>query len=301
MTALTQNLPPFVRNLGVSIIGQECYTSLIENLDFNNVECIKYSLSKGVGLGIVVGGSIVKVPQIILILKSHSAQGLSLGSYILETLSYCINLLYSYRNGFPFSTYGENIFLTIQNAFITQLIVFYSPNSQGKITLVSAGLTAFVSTLYSLPTEILSYLQIATLPLSLFAKIPQITQNYRSKSTGQLSAFAVIAQILGCVARLFTTMQEVGDPVVLTVFALALMLNGVLGAQLWMYWGAQAKKVEEKMPEPVKEEVMTEVKEKVQAYEQPPRPQTPPRPHTPTYRTGTPPPSGGRKWSRKLD
>ncbi|SJL10554.1 related to mannose-P-dolichol utilization defect 1 protein [Armillaria ostoyae] len=301
MTALTQNLPPFVRDLGVSIIGQECYTSLIENLDFSNVECIKYSLSKGVGLGIVVGGSIVKVPQIILVVKSRSAQGLSLGTYVLETLSYCITLLYSLRNDFPFSTYGENLFLTIQNALITQLIVFYSPNPQGKITLISAGLTAFISTLYYLPTEILSYLQIATLPLSLFAKIPQITQNYQSKSTGQLSAFAVIAQILGCIARLFTTMQEVGDPVVLAGFALALVLNGVLGAQLWMYWGTQAKTVEEEVPEPAKEEVMTKVTEKVQAYEQPPRPQTPPRPHTPSYRTGTPPPSGGRKWARKLD
>ncbi|KAG7442930.1 mannose-P-dolichol utilization defect 1 protein [Guyanagaster necrorhizus] len=301
MTALTQNLPPVVRNLGISIIGQECYTSLVENLDFSNVECIKYSLSKGVGLGIVVGGSIVKVPQIILVLKSHSAEGLSLGSYILETLSYCINLLYSFKNGFPFSTYGENFFLTFQNALITQLIVFFSPNAQEKIILVAGGLAVFVSTLSSLSTEILSYLQIATLPLSLFAKIPQITQNYRSKSTGQLSAFAVIAQILGCVARLFTTMQEVGDPVVLTGFALALMLNGVLGAQLWMYWGAQPKKVEEKAPEAAKGEVMTEVNGKVQAYDQPPRPQTPPRPHAPSFRTGTPPPSGGRKWSRKLD
>ncbi|KAK0223987.1 hypothetical protein IW262DRAFT_1447668 [Armillaria fumosa] len=301
MTALTQNLPPFVRNLGVSIIGQECYTSLIENLDLSNVECIKYSLSKGVGLGIVVGGSIVKVPQIILVVKSRSAQGLSLGTYVLETLAYCITLLYSLRNDFPFSTYGENLFLTLQNALITQLIVFYSPNPQGKMTLISAGLTAFISTLYYLPTEILSYLQIATLPLSLFAKIPQITQNYQSKSTGQLSAFAVIAQILGCIARLFTTIQEVGDPVVLAGFALALVLNGVLGAQLWMYWGAQVKTIEEKMPEPAKEEAMAEVNEKVQAYEEPPRPQTPPRPHTPSYRTGTPPPSGGRKWARKLD
>ncbi|KAK0194544.1 hypothetical protein F5146DRAFT_1221969 [Armillaria mellea] len=291
MTALTQNLPPFVRDLGVSIIGQECYTSLIENLDLSNVECIRYSLSKGVGLGIVVGGSIVKVPQIILVVKSRSAEGLSLGTYILETLSYCITLLYSLRNDFPFSTYGENLFLTIQNALITQLIVFYSPNPQGKITLISAGLTAFISTLYYLPTEILSYLQIATLPLSLFAKIPQITQNYQSKSTGQLSAFAVIAPDSGRSAT----------PVVLAGFALALVLNSVLGAQLWMYWGVQVKTIEEKMPEPAKEEVVAEVKEKVQAYEEPPRPQTPPRPHTPSYRTGTPPPSGGRKWARKLD
>jgi len=45
---------------------EECYTSLVENLDISDVQCIKYSLSKGLGIGIVVGGSIMKVPQVLL-------------------------------------------------------------------------------------------------------------------------------------------------------------------------------------------------------------------------------------------
>lgn len=45
---------------------QKCYVSLVENLDVKDVDCIKYSLSKGIGLGIVVGGSIMKVPQLVL-------------------------------------------------------------------------------------------------------------------------------------------------------------------------------------------------------------------------------------------
>ena len=85
MTAITRNLPSSLKNLGISVIGtvtsninpmsflcfltmclQECYTSLIENLDITDVKCLKYSLSKGLGIGVVVGGSIVKVPQILL-------------------------------------------------------------------------------------------------------------------------------------------------------------------------------------------------------------------------------------------
>ena len=38
----------------------------MENLDLQDVECLKYSLSKGLGIGIVVGGSIMKVPQLLL-------------------------------------------------------------------------------------------------------------------------------------------------------------------------------------------------------------------------------------------
>jgi hypothetical protein len=45
---------------------QKCYVSLVENLNIEDVDCIKYSLSKALGVGIVVGGSIMKVPQVLL-------------------------------------------------------------------------------------------------------------------------------------------------------------------------------------------------------------------------------------------
>ncbi|KAI0247467.1 hypothetical protein BJV78DRAFT_1245472, partial [Lactifluus subvellereus] len=248
MTSITRNLPWFVKDLGISIIGQKCYVSLVENLNIEDVDCIKYSLSKGIGVGIVVGGSIMKVPQLLLILRAQSARGLSLAAYILETLSYAINLAYSSRNGFPFSTYGENLFLGIQNIFITFLIILYNPppssrqlstapNLTGR--LLTAVIAIFVAgfTLFIAPASALAAAQLGTLPLSLFSKLPQIAQNHRARSTGQLSTFAVISQIGGCAARLFTTAQEVNDPLLAAGFALALALNLVLGVQMYAYWG----------------------------------------------------------------
>jgi mannose-P-dolichol utilization defect protein 1 len=241
MTTITRNLPWFIKDTGVSIIGQKCYVSLVENLNIGDVECLKYSLSKGLGIGIVIGGSIMKVPQVMLILNAKSARGLSLPAYILETLSYAITLAYSYRNGFPFSTYGENFFLTLQNTLITLLIINYSHahsrDNSTKLTVACMSTAAAAFSLYILPKETIALLQLCTLPLSVFSKFPQIRQNARSQSTGQLSAFAVISQIAGCLARLFTTATEVGDSLVTAGFALALILNIVLGAQLWMYWG----------------------------------------------------------------
>ena len=85
MSAFTRNLPWPIKDLGISIIGevspsriltispltseiikQECYTSLIESLNFSDVKCLKYSFSKALGIGIVFGGSVMKVPQISL-------------------------------------------------------------------------------------------------------------------------------------------------------------------------------------------------------------------------------------------
>ena len=283
MTALTQNLPWFVKDLGVSIVGevcvsplssrqrsivrQKCYSSIVENLNLNDVDCLKYCISKGLGIGIVVGGSIMKVPQLLLsasslfsfadpvvhlgcapVVSARSARGVSLVAYVLETLSYAITLAYSYRNEFPFSTYGENFFLTIQNIVITLLIVHYNPPASlvarspvQRAVLSSQAMLACVAALVVAPASMLSLFQLATLPLSLFSKLPQIRQNHRAQSTGQLSAFAVIAQVGGCLARLFTTAAEVGDPIITAGFALALALNIVLGAQMWMYWGKDDK------------------------------------------------------------
>ncbi|TEB19703.1 mannose-P-dolichol utilization defect 1 protein [Coprinellus micaceus] len=306
MSVITKNLPWFVKDLGVSIVGEKCYTTLVEDLRLSDVPCLKYALSKGLGVGIVLGGGVMKVPQILLILNASSARGLSLPSYILETLSYGITLAYSVRNAFPFSTYGENAFLLLQNIAITFLIILYSPSRRSSRTgtrdgrgggdarkgqqvlgtTVATIATAFV--LQHVDMEKLALLQVATLPLSLFSKLPQIQQNYRSKSTGQLSAFAVISQILGCLARVFTTTQEVGDPLVLAGFVLALFLNVVLGIQLYLYWG---QGVMEKQRVDVGKE-----SEKVGAYEG--LQASPARVGTPPARSGTP---SGRKWSRKVD
>ncbi|KAF8996440.1 hypothetical protein BDQ17DRAFT_1284532 [Cyathus striatus] len=303
MSVITENLPKPIRDLGVSIIGEKCYASLVENLDVGDIGCLKFAVSKGLGVGIVVGGSIVKLPQILVILKSRSARGLSLPGYVLETLSYGITLAYSARNQFPFSTYGENCFLTFQNAIITLLIIAYSSSTSKtmQFSVATAALVGAFATLQSIPLDRLSMLQMGTLPLSLFAKLPQIAQNAQNDSTGQLSAFAVVSQILGCVARLFTTSQEVGDKLVAAGFALALVLNLILGAQLWIYWGKSeapapvkvaARAVEPKTPEKVVE------KASVSAYQA--------TPQSATHRVATPPPrastpSSGRKWARKVD
>ncbi|KAF9653840.1 mannose-P-dolichol utilization defect 1 protein [Thelephora ganbajun] len=303
MTAITRNLPWFVKDLGVSIVGQKCYASIVEDLNFSDIECLKYSLSKGLGVGIVVGGSIMKLPQLLLILSARSARGISLTSYALETFCYLVTCAYSYRNEFPFSTYGENIFLGIQNIAVTLLIVYLpsstlrrsvsSPSDLPKVLGATVAFAALIGGLVNLPKETIAFLQMTTLPLGLFSKLPQIAQNHRAKSTGQLSTFAVAAQILGCLARLFTTATEVKDTLVLASFFLALVLNVVLGLQIWVYHGKEVHDT------PIGDISLEEKRQAIhapvaQAWERPAEfisdQQIPARPSTP-----------GRKWARKVD
>ncbi|EKM52124.1 uncharacterized protein PHACADRAFT_102442 [Phanerochaete carnosa HHB-10118-sp] len=307
MTSITRNLPWFVKDLGVAIVGEKCYVSLVENLNFGDMDCLKYALSKGLGIGIVVGGSIMKVPQLLLIISAKSARGLSLSAYVLETLAYAITLAYSYRNNFPFSTYGENFFLTLQNIIITLLILHYpssrltrTQSSGPRLALATALTTAGGIALYAAPAPTLAALQMATIPLSLFSKIPQIRQNARARSTGQLSAFAVISQVAGCLARLFTTSAEVGDPILTAGFALALILNIVLGMQMWSYWGKDGKDagvpVESRFEESEKEKIPAA------AWQEDGRVEVIIQPASPATSIATPTrQQPGRKWARKVD
>lgn len=232
-----------------------------------------------------------------LVLSARSARGLSLPAHVLETLSYAIITLYSYRNDFPFSTYGENLFLTVQNTLITLLILYFPPSALRKAQdpkrdVVIAAVTALVcgSALLSLPTESLALLQLGTLPLSLFSKVPQIMQNARARSTGQLSAFAVVSQILGCLARLFTTATEVGDRIVSAGFALALLLNLALGVQMWIYWNKEYPSTTIGVVTEEKEHWAPEKQARVDVVV---------ASHPPVPRLTASP--SGRKWSRKID
>ncbi|KAL9540629.1 hypothetical protein PS6_010673 [Mucor atramentarius] len=226
-------LPAILREPAVGLIGEKCYVSLIENLNIQDVDCIKYSISKGLGLGIVLGGSIVK-----------SAEGLSLASFLLEALSYSITLSYNMRQGNPFSTYGEIMFIYIQNIIITSLI-FYFGRQPAKMVAALIGLFSVFWALNNaalVPAVAMSSLFAATIPLNLASKIPQIYSNFKNKSTGQLSVFTVVNYFVGSSIRVFTTMTEVDDPIMLFGGLLASSFNAILLLQVILYWNNSGNK-----------------------------------------------------------
>ena len=59
------------------IFREDCYEKFIEKQDFSDQECLKFTLSKGVGFAIILGSGILKVPQILKIVGSGSVAGLS--------------------------------------------------------------------------------------------------------------------------------------------------------------------------------------------------------------------------------
>jgi mannose-P-dolichol utilization defect protein 1 len=75
---------------------------------------MKSVISKLLGYAIILGSILVKLPQILKIVSSKRIDSLAPSMYILENIGYTIVFGYNFRQGYPFSTYGENIFLLIQ-------------------------------------------------------------------------------------------------------------------------------------------------------------------------------------------
>jgi len=73
------------------------------------------------------------------------------------------------------------------------------------------------------------------------SKVPQIWTICKEKSTGQLSAFAVFNYLFGSLARVYTTLAEVGDPIILYGFVGSAALNVVLALQMLWYWNSGTK------------------------------------------------------------
>lgn len=186
----------------------------------------------------------MKLPQLLKIVNLRSAFGVPFSTYSLEVWAYLVSTIYAYRSNLPISTYGENISLTLQNMFITLLIIYYSPagslplssgsalrSSSKTLPLTIATTTMVLTTAFLLSStfcssELLTFFQGTTIPISLISKIPQILELHRNKETGNLSSIVVFAQLLGTIARCFTTATETDDRLLLAGFAGATVFNG---------------------------------------------------------------------------
>ena len=193
LTPLTHNLPLPIQQTATSLLGDSCYRSLVHNVNLSDTQCLKLALSKGLGIGIIGASAVVKVPQLLKLLNSQSAEGISFLSYLLETSSYLISLMYNVRNGFPFSTYGEVALIAVQNVAISVLVLQFSGKGPAAAVFV-AGLAGAGYALYndSVTTMgMLQYLQAGAGLLGAASKVPQIVTVFSEGGTGQLSAFAV--------------------------------------------------------------------------------------------------------------
>ncbi|KAJ3074581.1 hypothetical protein HDU98_010858 [Podochytrium sp. JEL0797] len=225
------------------LVGPECSTSLLTFQWFSHFDCTRLLISKVLGIGLVAGGAVIKIPQIIKIFRKRSAVGVSFASYALETAAYIAGLAYNVRRGNPFNTYGEHAFMAVANCIVIAMMFHYTSRHK-DLLIVSASTFIFTVSLFSKTiindTLLLSFQWLSIL-IGIVSKLPQIYSNWSNKSCGQLSAVTVALQTVGSLARCFTTATEVKDLVIFVTYLVATGLNGAVLWQVILYWGKKRK------------------------------------------------------------
>jgi mannose-P-dolichol utilization defect protein 1 len=123
---------------------------------------------------------------------------------------------------------------------------------QNGFWVVYAGMAYCLITPTVVAAENLPYLQMATIPLFIISRATQIITNLMRGNVGALSLITVFLQFAGSAARVFTTIQEVSDKVVLYGFLIGLTLNTILFLQVLLMSGEPSVVVPTKDEKPKK-------------------------------------------------
>jgi len=224
--------------LSLQLLDEKCFETLVVDSNYFDVPCLKLFVSRGLGTAIVAGSILVKFPQIIKILSSGDAAGLSFLGVLLELLAVTANGAYSFSQGFPFTAYGEAVFMSFQTSIIAILILWYGGNTLTTILFSAAyGAIVFAITQPGLvPDDVLWYGQAANIPMIVVGKLIQAVTNYKNGHTGQLSAITVFLLTAGSLARIFTSIQETGDQVMILTFVVSSSVNVIIALQVLYYW-----------------------------------------------------------------
>lgn len=221
---------------------ESCYDEFFLNFNFLDVPCLKIVLSKGLGIGIILGSVLVKLPQILKLMGAKSAEGLSFKSVMLELLAITGTMAYSIANKFPFSAWGEALFLMLQTVIIGLLIQHYGGRtSRGILFLVVYfGLVVLLLSPVT-PMSVVTTMQASNMPAIIIGRLIQAATNFRNGHTGQLSAISVFLLFAGSLARIFTSLQETGDTLMALTYVISSACNGTIALQVLYYWNSSSE------------------------------------------------------------
>jgi len=208
-------------------------------MNFFEFECLKILLSKFLGYSILLGSLLVKVPQIVKIKWNKSGVGVSVLAETIMLAAIFGSMAYGYTSEYPFSSYGDTFFLFIQTIMVIVLVLYYKKQyTLVAIYLVICSLLTILMFMKALPEQLVWNLAAISMVLGLTSRLWQAFCIWRNKSTGNLSAITMLMLFFGSLARIFTSIQETGDPTLIWTFILNTIANSILILQLGYYWSA---------------------------------------------------------------
>lgn len=232
--------------LTTAIVPEPCYSRMFSGEHALDNECYRVILAKLFGYAIVFTSALVKLPQIYVIAAERSVEGLSLAAISLELLAITFFSSYPVYMGYPFSSWGEAALLLVQVYIIATAVIYF----RHGVALASTFASLYIVFIWLLmggrtPLVVLEVLQGFTMTTNTVSMAIVTYSNYLQQHTGQLSAVTTFLILAGAVVRIFTTIIETHDMILLLMSLTTALGNALIAAQLVYYWEATAKRMSE--------------------------------------------------------
>ncbi|XP_077445530.1 mannose-P-dolichol utilization defect 1 protein-like isoform X2 [Stigmatopora argus] len=163
---------PFAGQLLEYFIPQRCSEAIFLHRHFLDGPCLRTALSKVAGGLVILGSMTVKLPQIAKILGAQNAEGVSFLSVLGELVAVTGSLAYGFANGFPFSAWGEALFVTLQTVTVGFLVQHYGGRTRAGVCFLLLYFAALAPLLSPLaPASLLTAIQASNVPAVVVSRV----------------------------------------------------------------------------------------------------------------------------------
>jgi uncharacterized protein with PQ loop repeat len=133
------------------------------------------------GVGILTGACVTKLPQVLNVVQSRSVEGLSVLSIELELYVGLIHVCYGVFNKLAITAYGEAALMWIQNLVLLAIVYLLRRVSPARPALVLTVITLVVIpvALDQVDKEMMEHLYDMNSTIYLCSKLPQILMAFR--------------------------------------------------------------------------------------------------------------------------
>ncbi|KAK6188923.1 hypothetical protein SNE40_005000 [Patella caerulea] len=202
-------------------------------------------LSNVLSISVILACIVIKLPQILSMIRGGSSKGVRLSSVLLEECGYSIMLTYHFAMNYPIATYFEYTFLVLQDLIVIVLILGYNE----KLNLTALPFFALYMCVFScfamnmVPGYVLKTAISLCTPISTSSKLIQLVSIVRNQDPGTVSAATWGMAFYTTMARSITTLIQTGDVRVLINFGISCLLNFSLTIMVLYYRRSSKKKL----------------------------------------------------------
>jgi mannose-P-dolichol utilization defect 1 len=131
---------------------------------------------QALGIGILAGACVTKLPQILNVYTSKSGEGLPLMSSELENYVYMIHVSYGIITGLPFTAFGEAAVTWLQNLALLALLYQFKRASPFRPMITVLVIAAVVSPVYMglISPQLIHKLYDANSTIYMASRLPQL-------------------------------------------------------------------------------------------------------------------------------